>query len=129
MYLCIISKTHFFEKISFPSWTRYVDDTFTLTDTSLHNVDNILLIMNSIDNNIQFTYEIENSGELPFLDTLVFRTDEGFSTSVYRKHFPISLTPHARSYHPPDQKMAAFYTFVNCALNYCPDPISFNSEI
>ena len=28
-----------FEKISFPFWTRYVDDTFTLIDTSLHNID------------------------------------------------------------------------------------------
>ena len=51
-----------FEKISFPFWTRYVDDTFTLIDTSLNNVDHILQTMNSIDNNIQFTYEIENNG-------------------------------------------------------------------
>ena len=100
-----------------------------MIDTSLHNVDHILQTMSSIDNNIQFTYEIENNGVLPFLDTLVSRTEEGFSTSVYRKHFAVSLLPHSHSCHPPSQKMAAFYTFVNRALNICSDPISFNSEI
>ena len=79
--------------------------------------------------NIHFTYKIENIGILPFLDTLVSRTEEGFSTSVYRKHFAVSLPPHSRSCHPPSQKMAAVYIFVNRALNICSDPISFNSEI
>ena len=50
---------HYIEKNSFPFWTRYVNDTITLIDTFLHNVDHILQIMNSVDNNIQFTYEIE----------------------------------------------------------------------
>ena len=62
-----------------------------------------------------FTYEIENNGVLPFLDTLVSRTEEGFSTSVYHNHFAVSLPPHSHSCHPPSQKMAAFYTFVNRA--------------
>ena len=65
----------------------------------------------------------------PFLDTLVSRSEKGFSTSVCRKYFAVSLPPHSRSFHPPSQKMAAFYTFVNRALNICSDPISFNSEI
>ena len=73
---------------------RRNDDNFTLIDTSLYNVDHILQTMNSIDNNIQFTYEIENNGVLPFLDTLVFRSEKGFSTSVYRKHIAVSLPPH-----------------------------------
>ena len=37
--------------------------------------------MNSIENNIQCTYE--NNAVLPFLDALVSRTDEDFSTSMY----------------------------------------------
>ena len=110
-------------------WTRYVDDTFTLIDTSLQNVDHILQTMNSIDINIQFTYEIENIGVLPFLGTLFSCTDEGFSTSVYRKIFTVSLPPHSRSCHPTSQKMATFYTFVDRAFNICSDPISFNSKI
>ena len=86
---------HYFEstlfgKITFHFWTRYIDDTFTLIGTTLHNVDHIFQTMNSIENNIQFTYVIENSGVVPFLDTLVFRTEEGFSTFIYRKHSAVS---------------------------------------
>ena len=78
---------------------------------------------------IQFAYKIDNNCILPFFDTLVSHTDEGFSISVYRKHFAVSLPQYTHSCHPPSQKMAVFYTFVNSALNICPDPISFNSEI
>ena len=80
-------KTPLFEKISSHFWSRYVEDTFTFIDISLHKVDQVLQTMNSIDNNIKFTYEFENNGVLPFFDTLVSRTDKSFSTSVYRKNF------------------------------------------
>ena len=52
------------------------------TDTSLHKVDYVLLIMNFIDGNIQFKYEIENNDALPSLD-IVSRTDEGFSKNYH----------------------------------------------
>ena len=60
---------------------------YIYTDTFLHKVDHILLIINSIENNIQFTYETKNNGILLLLDKLVSRSDEGFSISVYRKNF------------------------------------------
>ena len=83
--------------------------------------------MNSIDNIIQFTYGIENNG--PFFNKIVSCPDEGFLTSVYRKNFAVSLPTHVHSCHLPNQKMAAFYTFVNHALNVCLDTILFNNEI
>ena len=84
--------------------------------------------MNSIGNSIQFIHEIENDGALPFLDTLVSLTDEGFSTSVYRKNFAAFLFLHACFCDHPSQKMAEFHTFVNCVLNICSGPINFNTE-
>ena len=126
IYKQYFENTHF-EKIFFPFWTWYVDNTFILIDTSLHNIDHILQITNSSDNTIQFIYEIENSGVFLFLDTLVFRTDGGFSASVYRKNFAVSLPPHACSCHLPNQKMVASHFIL---LLIAPsDPLSFNSEI
>ena len=84
--------------------------------------------MNSINNNIQFTQETENNGLLPFLNTLVSRTDEGFSKSVYCKNFAVSVPPHAHSCHSPRQKMASFYTYINHVLNIGSDLTSFNSK-
>ena len=40
-------------------------------------VDYILQIMNSIDNNIQFTYEIERSSILPFIGKLLCVSVDG----------------------------------------------------
>ena len=89
----------------------------------------IFQTMNSIDNNIQFTCEVENIRIFAFLETFFPRTDEGFSTSVNHKNCTILLPPHAGSWHLPSQKTATFYLFINHALNICSDPISFNSEI
>ena len=58
------------EKIHFPFKPCYVDDIFTFIDTSLNNIDYILQVMNSMSNNMQFTFEIENNGALFFFYTI-----------------------------------------------------------
>ena len=78
-----------FKKIFFPFWTRYVDDTFTLIDTSLHNVDHILQTMNFIKNNIQTTFKFGSNDVPPILHTRVSHTDEGIWASVYRNQYLI----------------------------------------
>ena len=59
-----------------------------------------------------------------FLDTLLSRTDEGFSESA------VSLPSHVLSFNLHNQKMrSTFYTVVNRSFNICSGPISFNTEI
>ena len=41
--------------------------------------------MNTKHDSISFTDELENNNQLPFLDVLVTRTDDGFVTDLYRK--------------------------------------------
>ena len=41
--------------------------------------------INTIHLSIKFIIEYENNNSLPFLDVMVTRTSNGFSTSVYRK--------------------------------------------
>ena len=66
-------------------WKRFVDDTFTILQSSQRN--GFLEYLNSIDQHIQFTAEDQRSdGAMPFLDILVTPGKDGsFSTSVYRK--------------------------------------------
>lgn len=107
-----------FEKFPFPFWVHYVDDIFTLISISTPNINCILKLMNSINNNIQFAFEINNINSLSFLDTMVSHNEEGFSTTVYRKLFAIYLPSHPPFLpSPPPHKMAAFNTYVSCALN------------
>ena len=63
---------------------RYVDDTFLL----FRNKDQANLFLNfsnQMHANINFTIEHENENKLPFLDVLVFRHEDHFNTTIFRK--------------------------------------------
>ena len=66
-------------------WKRFVDDTFTIIESSQKN--KFLEHINSIDKYIQFTVEYQRSdGIIPFLDILITPGKDGsLSTSVFRK--------------------------------------------
>ena len=65
-------------------YRRYVDDTFALF-RSREAAENFLQHINSLHPNIRFTIEHEHDNKLAFLDILITRTDQGFTTSVFRK--------------------------------------------
>ena len=48
-------------------------------------VQYILSVLSGFDNNIEFTFEEENDGVLPFLDVLICRNYSSIETTVYRK--------------------------------------------
>ena len=64
-------------------WKRYVDDTICFV--KMGSVEYIVLILNSFDANIQFTYEKEKKCRLPFLDVLLTRNVNSIVTTVYCK--------------------------------------------
>ena len=49
------------------------------------SIEHVLSKLNGYHDNIEFTYEIQNDGKLPFLDVLVIRKDYEVATTVYRK--------------------------------------------
>ena len=64
-------------------WRRYVDD--TISYVKIGSIKHILSLLNSFDENIQFTFESENKDTLPFLDVLLCRNGRELTTTVYRK--------------------------------------------
>ncbi|XP_042900825.2 uncharacterized protein [Parasteatoda tepidariorum] len=118
-----------FKLLTFPFYKRYVDDSFALLEDNNCNLDQILNVMNSIDSCIQFTFELESDQKLPFLDVLVTRNDNSFHTTVFRKPFPVSLPPHYKSSHPPNQKLASFRSFVYRVVNICSNNDLLDAEL
>ena len=53
-------------------WKRYVDETISYIKES---IEHVLSKLNAYHDNIEFTYEIENDGKLPFLDVPVISKD------------------------------------------------------
>ena len=93
-------------------WKRYVEDTCTILPGDL--VNSFHSHLNSIDNNIQFTVEKELDGQLPFLDILLIREEDGsVSTSVYRKTTHTDQYLNFESHHPVAHKRAVVRTLLH----------------
>ncbi|KAJ8976203.1 hypothetical protein NQ317_008281 [Molorchus minor] len=67
-------------------WIRYVDDIFAVFDTKVESVDSFISKLNSRFTSVNFTNEIENNGQLPFLDVLVIKNNQNnLEFDIYRK--------------------------------------------
>ena len=66
------------------NWKRFVDDTFTFVLPD--KIGYIVNQLNSFDENIQFTFEMEEETKLAFLNVMVIRnTNDTINTTVYQK--------------------------------------------
>ncbi len=82
-----------------PFWKRYVDDTCTALRPE--QLDAFHKHLNSIEPSIKFTYEVEDEGKLPFLDTEITHHHDGtLSTNVYRKSTHTDKYLDFDSHHP-----------------------------
>ena len=78
---------------------------------------------------IQFTVEKESDGQLPFLDVLVTREEDGIiSTSVYRKPTHTDQYLAFKSHHPMGHKRAVVRTLMHQAEALCPSGVSRTQE-
>ena len=66
-------------------WLHYLDDTFFIWEGSRDELDTFLHYLNSIRSSIQFTMEMEDESQLPFLDVMFKSEDHRLTTTVYRK--------------------------------------------
>ena len=75
--------------------------------------------LNSMHSALKFTFEKEENDQLPFLDVLVEKSNEGFLTSVFRK--PTFTGQYFRwdSFGPTKRKTNLIETLVHRALMIC----------
>ena len=98
-------------------WKRYVDDTDVVWPHGRSSLAQFLEHLNSQNNNIKFTMEIEDNKSLPFLDVLVSRNkDRSISHQMFRKKTHTDRYLHANSHHFPPQKVGVINTLVTRSL-------------
>lgn len=111
----VISKALELLEFEVPVFKAYVDDLFTAVPRD--QVDLTLNKFNSIDNDIQFTVEIENDRCLPYLDVLIWRSPGGeLITTWYNKPFSSGRILNFNSNHPLSQKLGVAQGFLNRAI-------------
>ncbi|XP_069187114.1 uncharacterized protein [Procambarus clarkii] len=76
-------------------YCRNVDDIFTQVLDERH----LQQLKEAFEQNfvLNFTYEMENNGKLPFLDVTVTERNGGFHTAVYTKETNIGMCLNANS--------------------------------
>ena len=80
-------------------WKQFVDDTFAFVLPD--KIGCIVNQLNSFDENIQFTFEIEEENKLAFLGVMVIRhTNDTTNTTVYRKPTNTDIYINCHSHSP-----------------------------
>ena len=95
-------------------WKRYVDDVLEIINNG--KVDQLTEHLNQVDTtgNIKFTYEQESEGQIPFLDTLIVRKDDGsVKLLVYRKKTHTDQYLNFQSHHPLHHKLGVVRTLLD----------------
>lgn len=91
-------------------WMRYVDDVFAVVDKE--EVEETFRELNGIHKDIRFTMEVEEGGELPFLELLVRRAGQELEFGIYRKPSSTQRFIPRDSNHPIQHKMAAYKNMI-----------------
>ena len=101
------SKKSWFPRV----WYRYVDDVFTIIKKG--TASEILAELNNLSPSINFTFEKEANGKLPFLDIMLIRAGRKLEFDIYRKPTQVPLYIPKSSNHPQQHKQAAFHSMVH----------------
>ena len=109
-------------------WKRFVDDTFTIIQKA--DKDAFLNHINSIDENIHFTYgDPKEDGSIPFLDMLIIPDEEGrLKTNVYRNPTHTDQYLHWDSHHAITSKYSVIGTLYHRAKTVCSNPDQLQNE-
>ena len=109
-----------FDKISKPQiYYRYVDDTFARFQDEVDS-ETFLTNLNSWHTSLKFTSEKEVNQSLPFLDVLVTKSTNNFTTSVYRKATFTGEYIRWNSFGPKARKTNLIATLTHRAFKICP---------
>ena len=88
-----------------------------------------LLLTNSKHKNINFSFETEKDGQLPFLDFNVFRENGKFVTNVYRNETFTGVYTNFFSFLSLEHKLRLVYILLHHCFCLVSDVSKFHFEI
>ena len=109
-------------------YRRYVDDLFLLFDNE-HQANSFLNYLNNKHHKIEFTFESETNNSLNFLDISIYKHNQKFTTSIYRKPIFTGLSTNFFSFTPYIYKLNSIKTLIYRAYHISSSYLQFNQEI
>ena len=108
-------------------YIRYIDDIFIIVRNELH--------LNKIKEDLErqsvlnFTYELNDNGRLPFLDILVEEGPQEYKTKVYRKPTDFGACINFDGQCPERYKISAIRSYLIRAHKFCTSRYELKNEI
>ena len=102
-------------------YRRFVDDSFSLFLKGEGGARSFLGVLNALHPALTFTMESEVDRKLPFLDSLVFREVDRFTTAIYRKPTFTGVYTRWDSFSPTGQKIALIRSLTTRAKRICSE--------
>ena len=102
-------------------WRRCVDDMFVLWPHGANQLEEFHAHLTNQHPQIQFTKEVEEDDKINFLDVLVKKENDRFSTMVYRKPTQTGRYTHFASHHHPQVKSGTIRCLSERARKICLD--------
>ena len=109
-------------------YKRYMDDIFVLFNKSEHP-QFFLEYINKKHKNMKFSIETEINGSLSFLDIKIFRENDKFVTSVFRRDAFSWVCTNFITFIPLEYKFGLVHTLLNCSFNLFSDFLKFHHEV
>jgi len=97
---------------------RYVDVLLIIYNEKAANIDNRLSEFNNVLPKLKFISELEENGNINFLDITITKSQDSIETAIYRKPTTTDcIMPHD-SCHPTQHKISGIRYLVNRKLGY-----------
>jgi hypothetical protein len=110
-------------------WKRMRDDVLLIWDDDKYDFQGFVSYLNGINEKIQFTYEEEINGSIPFLDLMLTKEGDKIKTKVYRKPTHTQSYLNWRSNHPKNMLLGVLKGLIHRAHCFCDDESDLKEEL
>lgn len=107
----VVSKTLQNLDFDIPFFFLYMDDSVTAVPKDKVHI--MLNKLNSINKNLEFTFEVQKDNKIPFLDLLLIQTNNKIIINLYKKPTSSNRILNYQSMHPLHQKINIIKQFQN----------------
>jgi len=112
-YLENIYIKHWLDSKEILFYKSYVDGILILYAQQKCDEEMIRQKINGVDTNLQFKMSTEANNKINYLDMLIRRNSNGIAIGIYRKPTETDTVGHSTSNHPFEQKISAFFYYLN----------------
>ena len=109
-------------------YRRYVDDIFVLFDCK-EKCNSFCQYINTKHPNLKFKAEYEQDNTISFLDVLIERQQENFTTNIYRKDTFSGVFSNYNSFIPKSYKYGLILSLLFRLSNIVSDPEIYIQEV